>query len=69
MMVARDHNHHWVRWKAVKTILHLDLEQGIAAVRAALDDRHEHVRTAAAATLRKLTEANLVPQLGACHGA
>ena len=66
--LVREHGHHGVRWKAVKAILHLDLAQGISALRIAVDDPHEHVRNAARATLRNLTEAKLVEE-AECHGA
>jgi hypothetical protein len=58
--IAREHGHHWLRWKAVKTLLHLDLAAGSEALQLAIDDPHPHVRNAARATLANLRDAKLV---------
>jgi hypothetical protein len=58
--IAREYTHHWVRWKAVKTMLQLDLAAGLTALDGAVDDAHPHVRNAARATLQNLRNANLV---------
>jgi hypothetical protein len=42
---------HFVRWKAIQTLLHLDLTRGQAALVRALDDSHPQVRQAASKTL------------------
>jgi hypothetical protein len=60
--VAREHTHHWIRWKAVKIMLQLDLESGLAALEGALQDAHAHVRNAARATFVNLRNANLAPK-------
>lgn len=58
--IAREHTHHWLRWKAIKALLHLDLTAGSEALSAAVDDPHPHVRNAARATLANLRQAKLV---------
>jgi hypothetical protein len=65
--IAREHTHHWVRWKAVKTMLQIDLPAGLAALDTAMQDAHAHVRNAARATLDNLCNANLVSKEQA-HG-
>jgi len=60
LRIAREHTHHWVRWKAVKAMLHIDLDSGLAALDVALRDPHDHVRKAAQTTLNNFRQANLV---------
>jgi len=42
-----DHPEHFVRWTAVQSIVALDLEKGLEALRAATQDPHPHIRNAA----------------------
>ncbi|RNF82857.1 HEAT repeat domain-containing protein [Montanilutibacter psychrotolerans] len=48
---------HFVRWKAVQTLLHLDYGRGQAALQRALADPHPQLRRAAATTLANLERA------------
>lgn len=48
---------HFVRWKAVQTLLHLDYTRGRAALERALADPHPQLRRAAATTLANLERA------------
>ena len=49
--IARSNPLHFVRWKAIKALLSLDLHRGINELRLASDDIHPHVRNAASRTL------------------
>jgi hypothetical protein len=49
-----------VRWKAVETLLHLDLSRGFPALERALRDEHALVRHAAATALAALAERALL---------
>ncbi|WP_437753451.1 HEAT repeat domain-containing protein [Sorangium sp. So ce1389] len=49
-----DHEDHFVRWSAVRGIMRLDHAEGLAAVRAALEDPHPHVRNAARKALHRV---------------
>ncbi|WP_267397247.1 MULTISPECIES: HEAT repeat domain-containing protein [unclassified Sphingomonas] len=50
------HGAHHVRWKAVQTVGRLAPERRRTMVRNALNDRHPHIRQAAAATLEQLPQ-------------
>jgi hypothetical protein len=60
LRIAREHGHHWVRWKAVKIMLQLDVTAGLEALEAARQDPHQHVRKAAESTLANFRNANLI---------
>jgi hypothetical protein len=60
LRIAKEHTHHWVRWKAVKTMLHIDRQAGIEALYATLEDKHEHVRRATQKTLDNFRTANIL---------
>jgi len=48
------HVDHFVRWAAVRAVVRIDFDEGLRALYRAEEDRHPHVRAAAAAALRKL---------------
>jgi HEAT repeat protein len=48
------HPAHFVRWATLQAIFRLDRVRGIAGLRNALSDPHEHVRNAAARSLTKI---------------
>jgi hypothetical protein len=48
---------HFVRWKAVQTMLHLDYERGVAMLRQSVSDPHPQIRDAAERTLANLARA------------
>ncbi|WP_395641412.1 HEAT repeat domain-containing protein [Rudaea sp.] len=51
---------HFVRWKAVQTLLNLDLERGKSSLARALNDPHPHVRRAASRTLANLVSHSII---------
>jgi hypothetical protein len=50
---------HFVRWKAVQTLLHLDIARGRTALERALADSHPQVRQAASKTISNLAKNSL----------
>ncbi len=55
-----EHELHYIRWSAVRSVMRLDPQRGVALLKNAANDRHPHVRNAAQRTLQRLAAANLV---------
>jgi hypothetical protein len=60
LRIVKEHEFHWIRWEAVKALLHIDLDSGKHALDVASLDSHRHVRAAAAKTLVNLRAASLI---------
>lgn len=54
-----DHPAHFVRWSAVKAIVSLDFDSGLAALQKAVRDNHAHVRDAAIRTIAQFESAQI----------
>ncbi|MBA6417589.1 HEAT repeat domain-containing protein [Colwellia sp. 6M3] len=52
--------YHFVRWKALTTLLRLDTAKGIEALKKATNDNHPHVNKAAVTTYQNFVSAGLV---------
>jgi hypothetical protein len=51
-----EHPNHFVRWSAIKCAVRLDFDRGLALLEKGANDAHPHVRSAAAATLRRFND-------------
>ena len=49
-----DHSHHAVRWAAIQSLGRLNRSEAMIKIRAAVHDKHPHVRRAAQKTLERL---------------
>jgi hypothetical protein len=50
-----DHDLHFVRWRAIRTVFSIDEGIGLDLIERACGDPHEHVRSAANETLRRIS--------------
>jgi hypothetical protein len=57
LVPVADHEDHFLRWNAVRSVMALDPETGMRLLRSAADDRHSHVRDAARRSLAALERA------------
>lgn len=58
--IQRESRFHFVRWKAVQTLVHVDRKRAPGALQRASEDAHPHVRAAAVRTLDNLTAHGLI---------
>ncbi|WP_414517059.1 HEAT repeat domain-containing protein [Nostoc sp. PCC 9305] len=49
-----EHEDHYVRWAAIRSVARLDFTQGVNLLHTALEDPHPHIRNAARRSLDKL---------------
>jgi len=58
--IIENNEHHFVRWTAVKCLLRINPEEGISAVKDAVNDTHPHVRNSAVKALKIFKEQGFI---------